>query len=335
MNTPATARNATAFSRERSVAESKSLYINRFYLIIKFIMNWLFNPFKRIAGWKALAIGICFLSLIAILGKVNNLFLGGIFCVSIFFSQTFIESFLTQIISVGVLTLVMWIAGIIFSKSKIRIIDVAGTMALSRAPLLFVVLLGFLPFFPKNTVEIVQMIIFGLICLILTIWMIVLMYNAYSVSCNLSGIRGKVSFTGALVIVESLLIIIFLSLSGYFPFASEEKRSHQIETILPHEQTINQTAEIVIDALKKSDIKTVRACFDETMKEGLSEINLRMVWAATTQQYGELKDTDTNVTAQSHENYSILLIPCTFEKGKLNLQLTFNSEGKIAGLFFR
>ena len=282
--------------------------------------NWLINPFERIAGWKALAIGLCFMSLIAILGKINHLFFGRIFTVA-FYPHTFFQAFYNQIIIWGVLFIVMWIAGKIFSKSKSRIIDVAGTMALSRVPMLLVVLLGFIPFFSKGIPT-----IFNLLCIILLIWTAVLMYNAYSVSCNLNGLRGILSFIGASVTAEIILLLICSSLlSGHISSTSD---IHQ-------EQVIKQTTEIVMEAFKQSDFKTVRDYFDETMKNGSSETALSMMWTSTTTVCGNLKYADTNVKIQYIDNYAFLLIPCTFEKGNINMLFTFNSDGKIAGLVFK
>ena len=294
--------------------------------------HWLINPFERVAGWKALIIGLCFMSLIAIIGKVNHLFFGRIFYVTLY-PHTFFQAFYTQIIVWGVLFIVMWIAGKIFSKSKIRVIDVAGTMALSRAPMLLIVFLGFLPFFSNGLSQ-----IFNLLCVILYIWMVGLMYNAYSVSCNLNGSRGILSFIGALIAAEIISILICSSLlSAHTSCASDMHQAKDIEITIPQEQeqAIKRTAEIVIEAFKQSDIKTVRDYFDETMKNGLSETALRTTWTSMTTLSGNLKSADTNVKAKRSGNYVILLIPCTFEKGALNIQLAFNSDGKISGLFFK
>jgi hypothetical protein len=292
--------------------------------------KFLINPFERIAGWKALSIGLCFISLTAILGNMNHLLFDRITYVT-FRPHTLVMAFCAQTINLIIVSLVMWIAGKIFSKSKIRIIDVAGTMALSRAPLLLIALIGFLPIFSNIISDLYKSIFFALLCVIPIIWTVALMYRAYSVSCNLNATRGVLSFVGALIIAEILSLIIFFSVSIY----TDNNQGKDAEIIIPQEQTINQTAEIVMEAFQKSDVKTVRAYFDERMKNGLSETSLRFTWMSLTAQYGKLKDYDTNVEAQHQDNYSVLLIPCTFERGKLNMQFAFSSEGKISGLYFK
>ena len=292
--------------------------------------KFLINPFERIAGWKALAIGLCFICLTAILGNMNHLLFDRITYVT-FRPHTLVMAFCAQTINLIIVSLVMWIAGKIFSKSKIRIIDVAGTMALSRAPLLLIALIGFLPVFSNIISDLYKSIFFALLCVIPIIWTVALMYRAYSVSCNLNASRGVLSFVGAFITAEILSFIIFFSISIY----TDNNQGKDTEITIPQEQTINQTAEIVMEAFEKSDVKTVRAYFDERMKNELSETSLRLMWASVTAQYGNLKDYDTNIEAQHHDNYSVLLIPCTFERGKLNMQLAFNSEGKISGLYFK
>ena len=161
------------------------------------------------------------------------------------------------------------------------------------------------------------------------------MYKAYSVSCNLNATRGVLSFVGALITAEILSFLIFFSISIYATNLPDNNQGYDTEIIIPQEQTINQTAEIVMEALGKSDIKTVRAYFDEKMKSGLSETALKLTWMSLTMQYGKLMDYDTNIEARHSDNHSILLIPCTFERGKLNMQFAFDSDGKISGLYFK
>jgi hypothetical protein len=165
--------------------------------------------------------------------------------------------------------------------------------------------------------------------------MVTLMYKAYSVSCNLNGSRGIMSFIGALITVEALTLIIFFAINSYTPSLSDERQDNNTETVIPMGQTIHQTAGIVVEALNKSEMKTVRAYFDNTMKKRLSEQMLKKVWDSKTYKLGELISADTDVAPGQIGQYHILLIPCTFQKGNFKLQLTFNSEGKIAGIFFR
>ena len=305
--------------------------------------KWLINPFERIAGWQALIIGVAVMALTAVVGMFNQVAFDGVLDVHADVTFGFPASFIMQAVNFLVLFLIMWLAGVCFSKTKLRAIDVAGTMALARAPMLLLAIVCFLPILPKTLFDFPRLIVFILICIPFIVWMIALMYNAYSVSCHLKGSRAVVSFTGALLVAEIISKVIFFLLSSHLFIASSVNQQHTVietsntqeQIIIPQGQTVQQTAAIIVEALKKSDIKTVRAYFDKTMKEGLSETKMTMVWTSVILQKGELKSADTNVEAQRHEEYDILLIPCTFEKGSLNIQLAFNREGKISGLYFK
>jgi uncharacterized membrane protein len=57
----------------------------------------------------------------------------------------------------------------------------------------------------QSSVQPSQWFLFGLLSLVLLVtlvWMIVLMYKAYSVSCNVKDAKGILSFIGGLVIAE-------------------------------------------------------------------------------------------------------------------------------------
>jgi hypothetical protein len=96
----------------------------------------------------------------------------------------------------------------------------AGTLALSQAPKIFLALFGFTPiasamgeivqinamdtlllFIQEN---IIWISIFGIVSILFILWSIFWMYNAYSVSGNLKGGKGILSFIVALILAEIL-----------------------------------------------------------------------------------------------------------------------------------
>ena len=54
----------------------------------------------------------------------------------------------------------------------------------------------------------VMMTVAGLVTMLFAIWSIVLKYNAYSVSANIKGVVGGISFTIALIVAEILSKIV-------------------------------------------------------------------------------------------------------------------------------
>lgn len=186
------------------------------------IKKWLFNPFDYLAGYTALWIGLAILFLTAWISYyseahfdgVIDLHMAGSGPLSVFIAESFV-AWLS-------LAIVLYISGRILSTSSIRIVDVFGTQALARFPML---LLSFVCFavpgkdlenyvrwkFLKmgepviiSTSEIILWVIAGMLVILGVIWAIMLMYRAYTVSCNLKGNRALVSFIISLFIAEIL-----------------------------------------------------------------------------------------------------------------------------------
>lgn len=187
--------------------------------------TWLYNPFEYIAGYKALFIGLAVMILATWIGTLNGSHFDGTFdmhvgmrsVASLYFIETFVSWFLTA--------LIFYITGLILSGSRIRIVDVFGTMAFARIPLILSVFVGFLPVMQqigqldpadpqgsiKNLISILPMLMLASTPLIVSIiWTITLMFNAYKVSCNLKGAKLIASFIVALFISEAATkLIIF------------------------------------------------------------------------------------------------------------------------------
>ena len=235
-------------------------------------MKWFINPFERIAGWMALFIGLAAMALTAVFGTINHVAFDGVLDVHSWTKSSFSESFAMQAIDFLALFLTKWIVGVCFSKSKPRVIDVAGTMALARAPMLPLTLICFLPIVPVSVYDFPRVIIFTLICLFFVIWMVALMYNAWVVSCHLKGARAVVSFIFSLLVAEIvskvLIIFLFSGLSTNIPikdiFTSGSKEN---VVMITETLTIRQKTENVVKAFERGDFKAITVYFDETMKK--------------------------------------------------------------------
>lgn len=182
--------------------------------------KWLFNPFELVAGWMSLLIGAAIVLLTTVIAFYGNTHLDGVIDLhvadQVSFSGCLFEG-LTDWLS---LSLFVYIGGLLFSKSHIRIIDVIGTQGMARFPFLIAVISSF--FLLDNQVlhyieykllnigepveltiaEIVLFAVGTLITLLTVIWMIVLMYRSYSISCNVKGNKGILSFIGCLIFAE-------------------------------------------------------------------------------------------------------------------------------------
>jgi hypothetical protein len=194
------------------------------------LLSYLFQPFRYFAGGWALLCGIAFLLALSLLTYFAGAMMDGVLdlhFVSLNNRLSFLPFLSCIFLSWISAVVVFYVTARIFSKSSVRLVDMAGTMALAKKPMIFCVLLGFIPglhqmadpganiqdimvYLQNNMLSIMLLSIFGLIFII---WTILLMYNAYSVSGNLKGTKGIVSFIIALFIAEvisKLLIMIVI-----------------------------------------------------------------------------------------------------------------------------
>ena len=125
----------------------------------------------------------------------------------------------------------MFIAGFIISRTRIRVIDIFGTQSLARFPMFVTSLAALLPGYKnflnqlasnptnimdiasKNTNDFIMFLIVAIITIFMIIWMVTLMYRAFSISCNVSGGKAISIFIIILLIGEFISKIIFGSIA--------------------------------------------------------------------------------------------------------------------------
>lgn len=180
--------------------------------------KWLFNPFVYVAGWQALGFGLLLMLITAAIA---------------FFSQTHFDGAID--LHVGAVTptwfyvfeplnawlcmvLVFFCIGYFLSKSKIRFIDISGTLALARAPMLIAALIGFMPVFHHQPSEkdLPAIAVLGIVLLLFSVWMIALFYHAFTISCNLKDSKASWGFVAALILTEILSKIIIHQVYQHF-----------------------------------------------------------------------------------------------------------------------
>lgn len=171
-------------------------------------MNRLFNPFRYLAGGKALILGIIFIISASLLlysmGMAQDSY------VHIAHThQSFVSVLLIQVCWWLFPAIIYYVGGLILSKSKIRIIDVLGTTAFAQ--LLYIPMTApmMLPAVQQSTALTLQAIQQGmqfnasdmLIIMFYGIWTTLFLilfyvwnYKAFSVSCNVSGAKAIIYF---------------------------------------------------------------------------------------------------------------------------------------------
>lgn len=188
------------------------------------IVDRLFRPFKFIAGTQALIAGIIVMALVSVLAWQSNVHFDGAIDIHLGKSAPYLVHAIYQITTWLTLTLVFYATARIVSKSETRLIDIAGTMALSQAPLILAALWGFIPgmqidFGDINSMNLEELTLMlkdniGILTLnvialmIPTIWAIILKYNAYTVSANVKGMMAVISFVAAILVCEIISKIV-------------------------------------------------------------------------------------------------------------------------------
>lgn len=184
--------------------------------------KWLFNPFTYIAGAQALAIGWGIMIVTSIICFFSKTHFDGVLDLHYSANRAPYWMHLAEpLIDWVILTITIYGAGLAFSKSSIRIIDVAGTISLARWPMLFAALIGFFIHVPAKmqTLQDIQnvftasMIFFSILELVFNVWMVALFYNAFSVSCNLKGSKSAWIFVAAILLSEIFSKTIYFLLS--------------------------------------------------------------------------------------------------------------------------
>ncbi|MFA5863300.1 MAG: hypothetical protein WC975_01280 [Phycisphaerae bacterium] len=203
------------------------------------LRTWLFNPFYYVAGGHALAVGLILIFLACAIGSFSQTHFDGVLDVHTRGRVPF-WVFLTEgIIDWIVMGVLLMIGGGIISKSRIRAVDVLGTQALARGPSVITALFALLPsnqryarYFTDQllhrTTQTVHLQaadpviawISMLVVILMTIWMVLLMYRACAVSCNVKGGKAIGVFIAALflgeVVSKYLITWMLFAIHGLF-----------------------------------------------------------------------------------------------------------------------
>ena len=178
-------------------------------------MKALFNPFRYIADAKALVMGYLFIIASALMLYSGNLIQDSYIHIGMA-EASFLEVLGAQTIWWIVPAALLYLCGLLLSKSKIRIIDILGTTAFAQLILLLMIAPMLLPVVMNNMLESVAALQSGAIIeptslmpiIIYSIWSLICLvvfyiwnYNAFAVSCNVSGWKAVVAFIAVQVVV--------------------------------------------------------------------------------------------------------------------------------------
>ncbi len=185
------------------------------------IREWMFNPFIRFRGFQALLFGMCALVVSGVIAGMADIRFDGLLDLHFYSDVPLWVPVAEGLVNWTVLTALLWLIDRTFSQSAVRLVDVAGVQALARAPLLPAAVICSLPGV-RGTLgvfaeaaqsgqlpNVFDMGIFAIAIVVMlgcTIWMVALMWKAFSFSCSMKGTRAVVLFIAAVVIGEFVTV---------------------------------------------------------------------------------------------------------------------------------
>ena len=181
------------------------------------LQMWLFNPFERFAGTQALIAGLVLMGVTIVLCSASGVVMDGV--LDAHYGQASVIQHTALVLSNWLLLVaLLWIAGKYAGRGRFRLIDLAGTLAVSRWPMTAAVSLTAIPSIRSLSMAAIQAVeagglllpphqaailsIYGIVILGLIVWFVALAWKAFRISCDANGVRAALAFTVAMIIAE-------------------------------------------------------------------------------------------------------------------------------------
>jgi hypothetical protein len=164
--------------------------------------RYLYNPFTQIAGWPSFLIGTAGFLLTTYLAFNSGTHFIGFLRLDFAKDSDYWVYMTENLTSWLLISIFLHLSGVILSKSKIRVIDTLGTALLSRIPLILTPLLRTIPPFQSFAYRSWEMYFLEGLFIFSSIWVIVLLYHAFKVSCNLKDEKLIGSFIISIILSE-------------------------------------------------------------------------------------------------------------------------------------
>lgn len=191
---------------------------------------WLFNPFTRIRGWEAFLYGAMAIVLTAYVGAISNTHFDGVLDAHTGMPAPWWMFLAEGLIDWLSLAGVLWVFGRLASKAPVRNIDLFGTQALARWPMLIAAVACLAPGYTQfagllaeklmggakgEPIVVEDAVVFGVVIAVMLAaicWMAYLMYRSYSMSCNVKGGKAIGTFIGGLLVAEIVSKILIIGM---------------------------------------------------------------------------------------------------------------------------
>lgn len=184
-------------------------------------MDRLFNPFRYIAGTKALVWGLIFIISEIVLLYGNGYVMDGFVHITHKPDGVLLwQASLVQIVMWLLPALLLYVCGLVMSHSKIRIVDILGTTAFAQLLLLPIIIPMLIPSVADmlervseialdsssagiavESLPIVSILLLGVWSLVWLIMFYVWNYNAFATSCNVRGAKAIAVYVAVVLAV--------------------------------------------------------------------------------------------------------------------------------------
>ena len=186
------------------------------------IGRWLFNPFVRVGGEQALAIGLSVVVVTGLAAAAADVHFGGLLRLHTGSGVPLWVPVAEGLLIWSAMSVLLALVALLVAPRTVRLVDIAGTQALARTPLLFAALAHLpAPVRESNAAFVAAAVegrlvvptplalVAGLLGGICAIWMVQLMWKAFAVSCNQRGGRAVAIFVAVVItghVATSLLL---------------------------------------------------------------------------------------------------------------------------------
>ena len=191
------------------------------------VARWLFNPFIRIAGGQALAVGLAAIVASGLAAAAAGVHFDGLIDFHPGYRVSFRVPIVEGLVNWSVITVLLVLVSFLVAPRTVRVVDIAGTQALARWPLLPAALACVPGPVREANDELVAAavegrmvtppaasLVAGLFASACAIWMVWLMWKAFAVSCNQRGGRAVAIFVAALIAGEVATKFLLLRMLG-------------------------------------------------------------------------------------------------------------------------
>lgn len=174
---------------------------------------WLFKPYLFVGGAQGMGWGTVILLLHIPLALMFDIRFDGALDIHLVPEVgLWYIPMVDLLVAWGVMVLCMYLAAKLFS-SPIRLIDIAGAVAIARIPLLISIIPAMLLLPEAQTVEeflslyateMIWLMVAAFLSLLFLIWFLTLLFQAFKINSNLKGVRLWGGFLGSVIVAEGL-----------------------------------------------------------------------------------------------------------------------------------